>query len=428
MSDPAVAGPRPDATTPPVAAPWYKEITSKQWYALLAGQLGWALDAFDVMLYSFSLTTILKEWWHAPAAAGFMVTVTLFASSLGGILFGAIADKIGRKRALMATVLLFSICSGLSGLAQNLTQLAIARTLLGLGMGGEWASGALLVSETWPAQHRGKAVGIMQSGWAIGYILAAIAGATILPAFGWRAMFFIGILPALFTLWIRTKVDEPAVWLAAKQQHAAAQKSDFGFFQIFSRDLIRFTLLSTLTSAFVMFAYWGLFTWMPGFLALPVAKGGAGLGIAKAPIWIIPMMIGAFFGYVSFGFIADKFGRRPTFATYLLISAVLVWVFGNTRDATMLMVLGPFIGFFGSGYFSAFGAFISELFPTRARGSAVGFCYNTGRMLSAFAPTIIGALSTQYGLGGALTFLAIAFTGGALSIYLLPETKGKALT
>jgi MFS family permease len=176
-----------------------------------------------------------------------------------------------------------------------------------------------------------------------------------------------------------------------------------------------------------MFAYWGLFTWMPGFLAMPVEKGGAGLGIAKAPMWIIPMMIGAFFGYVSFGFIADKFGRRPTFAGYLLISAVLVWVFGNTRDATTLMVLGPFIGFFGSGYFSAFGAFISELFPTRARGAAVGFCYNSGRMLSALAPTVIGGLSVSYGLGGALTFLAIAFVGGALSIFLLPETKGRQL-
>lgn len=419
MSDVAVAG--------AVGVPWYREINSKQWYALFAGQMGWALDAFDVMLYSFCLTTIMKEWGNSPASAGFMVTVTLFASSLGGILFGALADKIGRKRSLMLTVLLFSICSGLSGLAQNLTQLAIARTVLGLGMGGEWASGALLVSETWPPQHRGKAVGIMQSGWAIGYILAALAAALVLPVLGWRAMFFLGILPALFTLWIRTKVDEPEIWVKASKENAAKQKSDFGFFQIFGPDLLRFTLLSTLTSAFVMFAYWGLFTWMPGFLAMPLEKGGAGLGIAKAPIWIIPMMVGAFFGYISFGFIADKLGRRPTFAAYLTISAVLVWVFGNTRDPTMLMVLGPFIGFFGSGYFSAFGAFISELFPTRARGSAVGFCYNTGRMLSALAPTVIGALSVKYGLGGALTFLAIAFVGGAASIYLLPETRGREL-
>jgi MFS family permease len=176
-----------------------------------------------------------------------------------------------------------------------------------------------------------------------------------------------------------------------------------------------------------MFAYWGLFTWMPGFLSQPLASGGAGLGILGA-LWIIPMMTGAFFGYISFGFIADRFGRRPTFAAYLLISAVLVWIFGTTRDAALLLWLGPFLGFFGSGYFSAFGAFISELFPTRARGSAVGFCYNAGRMLSAFAPTVVGALSVRYGLGGALAFLAIAFVAGAASIYLLPETRGRQLT
>jgi MFS family permease len=394
---------------------------------LLAGQLGWALDAFDVMLYSFCLTTIMDEWHLKPAEAGFMVTVTLFASSFGGILFGEVADRVGRKKALMATVLLFSICSGLSGLAQNLTQLAIARTLLGLGMGGEWASGALLVSETWPAQHRGKAIGFMQAGWAIGYIAAAIAGATILPRFGWRAMFFLGIAPALFTLWIRRRVDEPAIWLEAKRTGVTAQRMAGSFVRIFEKDLLRFTLLCTLTSAFVMFAYWGLFTWMPGFLAQPLEKGGAGLGIAKAPLWIIPMMIGAFVGYITFGFIADKIGRRPTFAAYLVISAILVWIFGNTRDATQLMVLGPLVGFFGSGYFSVFGAFIAELFPTRARGAGVGFCYNAGRMLSALAPTLIGSLSVKYGLGGALTFVAIAFLGGAVSIFLLPETRGREL-
>jgi MFS family permease len=415
------------ALAPSTISPWYREITAKQWYALFAGQLGWALDAFDVMLYSFCLTTIMDEWHLKPAAAGFMVTVTLFASSFGGILFGEVADRIGRKKALMATVLLFSICSGLSGLAQNLTQLAIARAVLGLGMGGEWASGALLVSETWPAQHRGKAIGFMQSGWAIGYIAAAIAGATILPRFGWRAMFFVGIAPALFTLWIRRRVDEPAIWLEARRKGVTARHAAGSFVRIFDKDLIRFTLLCTLTSAFVMFAYWGLFTWMPGFLAQPLEKGGAGLGIAKAPIWIIPMMIGALIGYISFGFIADRIGRRPTFAAYLVISAVLVWIFGNTRDATQLMVLGPLVGFFGSGYFSVFGAFIAELYPTRARGAGVGFCYNAGRMLSAFAPTLIGSLSVKYGLGGALSFVAIAFLGGAISIFFLPETRGREL-
>jgi len=247
--------------------PWYREITAKQWYALFAGQAGWALDAFDVLLYVFCLTTIMKEWHLAPAAAGFMVSVTLFASSFGGILFGAVADRIGRKKALMLTVLLFSVCSGLSGLAQNLAQLAVARTILGLGMGGEWAAGALLVSEAWPARHRGKAVGIMQGGWAIGYIVAAIAAAVVLPVFGWRVMFFLGILPALFILWVRSKVDESQIWLEDRQRRTSPGGGAGGFIQIFKRDLVRITASCTLISTFVMFAYWGLFTWLPGFLS-----------------------------------------------------------------------------------------------------------------------------------------------------------------
>jgi MFS family permease len=411
------------------AVPWWREVNRDQWYALLAGKLGWALDAFDVMLYVFCLKVIMEQWRLNPAVAGFMVSVTLFASSFGGILFGAVADRIGRKKALMATVLVFSICSGLSGLARNLVQLAIARTLLGLGMGGEWASGALLVSETWPAKHRGKAIGLMQGGWAIGYILAAVCAATILPRFGWRVMFFLGIVPALFALWVRSKVDEPEVWIRQKEKEKQTRdpKARTGFLQIFAPDLVRYTVLSTLISTFVMFAYWGLFTWLPSFLASPVAKGGAGLSLVKAPMMMIPMMVGAYFGYVSFGFVADRVGRRPAFAGYLLISAVLVYFYGNTRSVTALMVLGPLVGFFGSGYFSAFGAFVSELFPTRARGSAVGFTYNVGRMVSALAPTVIGFFALKFGVGGALTITAIAFVAGALSIFLLPETAGAEL-
>jgi MFS family permease len=419
----AMSNPIEQAVETNLPVPWWKTITKTQWYALFAAQAGWALDAFDVLLYVFALTTIMKEWNLTATEAGFLASVTLFASAFGGICFGVIADRIGRKNALMATVLIFSIMSGLSGLTQNLWQLALARTLLGLGMGGEWASGALLVSETWPPEHRGKAIGIMQGGWAIGYILAAIVAGTILPVFGWRVLFFIGIVPALFTVWVRTKVEEPEIWVKSHKE----EKQGFSFAQIFRADLIKYTLICTLISSFVMFAYWGLFTWLPGFLSSPADKGGAGLSIVKSSHWMIPTMVGAFFGYVTFGFIADKYGRRPTFAAYLLICAVLVYIYGNTRDATMLMILGPFVGFFGSGYFSAFGAFISELFPTRARGSGLGFTYNVGRMASALAPMSIGFAATKYGVGTALTITAAAFFIGALSIFLVPETRATEL-
>jgi len=415
LSSPAVISSRP----------WWREISQSQWYALAAGQIGYALDAFDVMLYAFAIPAIMKDWQLSPTTAGFMISVMLFASSAGGILFGAVADRLGRKRAMMLTVLLFSICSGLSGLAQNLTQLAIARALLGLGMGGEWTAGALLISETWPDRHRGKAIGIMQSGWAIGYIAAAVAAATILPWLGWRVMFFVGIAPALFTLWVRAKLDEPAIWIAQRGETQLGVVA--GFLQIFRRDLLRNTVLATMVSAFVMFAYWGLFSWLPGYLATPIDKGGVGLSVVKAPLWTIPMMIGAFFGYVTFGFVSDRLGRRPTFAIYLFVAAVLVFVFAQVRDPTTLLVLGPAVGFFGSGYFSAFGALISELFPTRARGAGVGFTYNTGRMASAMAPAVVGFVSVEYGFDVALILVAAAFGIAALGVFTLPETKGQRL-
>jgi len=402
-----------------VPLPWWKTISKTQWYALLAAMMGWALDAFDVLLYVFALTTIMKEWNLSATQAGFLASVTLFASAFGGIVFGVIADRIGRKNALMATVLIFSIMSGVSGLTQNIWQLALARTLLGLGMGGEWASGALLVSETWPPEHRGKAIGIMQGGWAIGYIFAAIVAGFILPWLGWRVLFFIGIIPALFTVWVRTKVEEPEIWVKSHEK----KKEPFSLTQIFRPDLLRYTICCTIIASFVMFGYWGLFTWLPGFLSSSADKGGAGLSIVKSSLWIIPTMVGAFFGYITFGFIADKFGRRPTFAAFLLICAVLVYIYGNTRDATLLMILGPFVGFFGSGYFSAFGAFISELYPTRARGAGLGFTYNVGRMASAAAPTTVGFAATKFGVGAALTITAVAFFIGAVSIFLVPETK-----
>ncbi len=399
--------------------------TPKQWSALFAGHAGWALTAFDVLLYVFALTTIMQEWGLSPTAAGFLASITLFSSAFGGIVFGVIADRIGRKKVLMLSVAILCVCSGFSGLAQNLTQLAIARTILGLGMGGQWTSGAVLVSETWPAQNRGKAIGIMQGGWAIGYLFAAVVAGLGLPVFGWRVLFSVGSLPVLLILWIQSHVDEPEIWMQSKKEAKTTQKISFS--QIFHADLIRYTLLASLVSTFIMFAYWGLLTWLPGFLSSPVEKGGAGLGIVRSAEWVVPMMISAFFGYASFGFFADKFGRRPTFAFYLVVSAVLVFIYGKTNDAMILIALGPLVGFFGSGYFSAFGAFLSELFPTRARGAGVGFCYNVGRMLSAFAPTIIGYCASRWGFGAALAVTSFAFIAGAISIYTLPETKGVEL-
>src|SRR5688572_14206667 len=200
---------------------FWKEASPEARKALVAASLGWMLDAFDVMLYALILTAVIQDLGLSRETGGLMASLTLGASAVGGLLFGVLADKLGRTRALNLSILLYSVFTFACGLAQDVWQFAIFRLLLGIGMGGEWASGATLVSETWPEKHRGKALGIMQSCWAIGYGLAAIVVAIVLPRYGWRAVFFVGIIPALFTLWIRRSVKEPEMWLRAKGAHGA---------------------------------------------------------------------------------------------------------------------------------------------------------------------------------------------------------------
>lgn len=405
---------------------WLKSIQPHQWKALIAAQLGWMLDAMDIMFYAFALTAIQKEFKLTSAEAGALASVTLIASAIGGIFFGTLADKIGRAKALVFSIISYSTFTALTSTAQSVTMLIVWRCLVGFGMGGEWSAGSVLVSETWPAEHRGKAIGIMQSGWAIGYILAAIISALILPAFGWRILFFIGILPAFFTLWIRRHVPEPEIWILNKEHQKIKIKTLLVF--IFQKQFLRKTLIASFLTTSVLFAYWGLFTWMPSFLSKPIEQGGAGLGIIKSSTWIVPMQIGAFFGYLSFGFFADRFGRRPVFLTFLVASALLVPLYGQlARHEILLLIIGPFIGFFGHGYFSVFGAMLAELFPTQIRGTAQGFTYNVGRAFSALAPFIIGALADSYGIGSAFALTAFFFLLGAVIIFFLPETKGRLL-
>lgn len=330
----------------------------------------------------------------------------------------------------MYSILLYSIFTALTATAGSIAELVLWRGLVGIGMGGEWSAGSVLVSETWPPEHRGKAIGIMQSGWAIGYILAALLAAAILPVFGWRVVFVLGILPALFIFWIRRHVPEPEIWLAGRDVPNKEDNSPLRrLWQLFRPPLAKKTFSAAVISTCVLFAYWGLFTWMPSFLARPLEQGGAGLGIVKSSTWIIPMQIGAFLGYLSFGFFADRFGRRPVFLSFLIAAAVLVPVYGQlARHDILLLLLGPLIGFFGHGYFSVFGVMLAELFPTHVRGTAQGLTYNVGRAFSALAPFTIGALADDYGIGSALALTSAFFLVGAGLMFLLPETRGTDLT
>ncbi|MEW6367629.1 MAG: MFS transporter [Acidobacteriota bacterium] len=380
----------------------------------------------DVMLYAFALTAIRREFSLDAAQAGALASATLVTSAFGGILFGILADRIGRAKALTYSILVYSIFTAMTATSGTVWQLVLWRALVGIGLGGEWAAGSVLVSETWPDEHRGKAIGIMQSGWAIGYILAAVLAAAIIPSHGWRGLFAVGVLPALLAVWIRRRVAEPEIWVRGRQGQRPGTLQAIR--EITAGDALHRTLTATLLTTSVLFAYWGLFSWMPAFLSSPVEEGGAGMGIVKSSAWIIPMQIGAFVGHVLFGFLADRFGRRPVFIAFLVVAAVLVPIYGGLRGhETGLLVLGPFLGFFGHGYFSVFGALLAELFPTRVRATAQGFAYNCGRAFSALAPYTVGAVADVHGIGSALALTSVFFLAGAGLMLLLPETRGTRL-
>lgn len=411
---------------------WWRTITPAQWRVLAAAKLGWMLDAMDFLLYVMVIGRLKEYFQFDDAMAGLLGTITLLVSATGGLFFGFIADRFGRARTLIVTILVFSLCSLGAATSQTLTQLVLWRALLGLGMGGEWASGAVLVSETWPAQHRTKAIGIMQSGWALGYILAAIVAAVVLDVLSlgpeaWRWLFAFGAVPALLTLWIRRRIPEPAIWVERRRD---ATPHSNPFLALFGPELRRRTLLATLIAGTVQFGYWGMFFWLPSFLAAPVEAGGAGMTILRSMSWIIPMQVGAYFGYFSFGFIAGRLGRRPTFALFLCVAALLVPVYGQlARSPAVLMLLGPLLGFAGHGFFSVFGSFLGELFPTAVRATGQGFAYNVGRGLGALAPFTIGVIATmpQFGIGGAIALTSAFFLAGALLMYALPDTSDRPL-
>lgn len=401
-------------------------FAEQRWLALWAAMLGYMLDALDVLLYVFAVQTLRDQFHWSASTAGLVSSATLITSAAGGIVAGIVADRIGRTRTLIYTILLYSIGSAGSATSVGLASLLAWRAVVGLGLGGAWSSGAVLVSESWPPQHRAKAIGLMQSGWAIGYMLAAATTALILPRYGWRVLFLVGILPAFLTIWIQRKVKEPEIWMNRTKLSPISA--------LFRAPLARRTFFATALATSVLFAYWGVATWLPGFLSAPKSQGGAGLNILRTSAWIFTMQFGAFLGYISFGWMADRFGRRPTFFGYVLAAAILTPIYGLTprwageNSETWLLALGPFIGFCGTGFFALFGAMLAELYPTSIRGTAQGFVYNVGRAISALAPFAVGAIADRQGIGAALALNSAFFLVGSVLIFTLPETRNTELT
>jgi MFS family permease len=408
----------------PARTPWYRGTTSDQRRTFIAAGLGWMLDSMDVMIYAVVLSYVMADLGMSKEVAGLLGSVGLLSSAVGGIAFGYLADRIGRVRALTLSILMYAGFTAACGFAQNVTQLAIFRVLVGLGMGGEWATGAALVAETWPARHRGKVLGLVQSFWAIGQALAAVIAGFVVPIWGWRAVFWIGFLPALFTFWIRRSVPEPAIW---RQSRANPQKSGVSYRSLFKGKLGRLTLALTLMQAGTMFAWWGFNTWIPAYLTLPVDQGGVGLTAGTMARFLVVMQVGMFLGYVSYGFISDRFGRKKTYVGYLITAACLLPLYGVIENTTLLLLIGPVIAFFATGYFSGMGPVTAEIYPTPIRASAQGFIYNVGRGGGAIAPLAVGTMATTSGFGLAFAITGIAFAFSAIMWIFIPETKGREL-
>ena len=407
----------------------FSEVTSGQKKTLVAAALGWMLDAFDVMLYSLVLARIMTDLHMTKGEAGALNTLTLVASGMGGLLFGFLADRIGRKRALALAILTYSVCSFASGLSTTVLMLATFRFILGLGMGGEWNTGATLVAETWPTHLRAKALAIVQSSWAIGFALAALVAWAVLLRFHWRTVFFVGVAPALVIFWIQSRVPESEMWREHRDAVAAAPTPpQAGFAEIFSPPYLKKTLALLLLNFFGMFAWWGLFTWVPSYFVLPAASGGLGFSEGtKTVLLVVLNLTGMLPGYASFGWVADWIGRKKAFIIYTLIGALLVPLYAAAHSFWTLLALGTPIAFFGTGFFSGSAITGSELFPTHVRARALGFTYNGARMLSSVAPFVIGYVAERRGLSGAFLLCAVSFFLATLAATQLPETKGQAL-
>lgn len=401
----------------------WRNTTSAQRQTLVAAALGWMLDAFDVMLYSIVLATLMREFQMTPATAGLLNTLTLVASAIGSLIFGLLADRAGRRRMLSLSILTYSIFTFACGFATTITMLAVFRFLLGLGMGGEWNSGATLVAETWPGAWRGRALGIVQSSWALGYAAAAVAANIILARANWRWVFFAGVLPALVVFWIQSGVPEPALW----KRHQEAEARAGQYRGLWRGAMPRLAALLAMNT-FGMFAWWGLFTWIPAYLVLPAARGGRNFNALDFTSFLVVLnLCGIFPGYLLFGVLADWLGRRRTLIGYLALAAISVPMFAAARRPAWILATACIAAFFGSGFFTGSGVIGSELFPTAIRATALGISYNAARGISSLAPFVIGSLGQKHGLPWSFSACGIAFACAAAAALWVPETRGREL-
>ena len=434
------------------AVPWYRALDRTQWKALVASNLGWTFDGFEVFALILTVGVALhqlldpSQYQFIPAYAGAIIAITVFGWGLGGLLGGVLADYLGRKRSMTLTILAYSLLTGLSAFAWDWVSFAVLRFLVGLAIGSEWATGASITAELWPAKARGKGGAFLQSGYPIGSILASgvwLAIGTSGPG-AWRYMYLIGVLPALVVFWIRRNIPESPRWEESNRRRRAAYQLRrqgaalegenaalvrFTLIDMFAEPAVRLRLVVTFVmSLSVTIGYWGVSTFVPAYVgsvaaaaALPAQRYAALVGLIQN--------LGALAGFASFGFLADAFGRKPTTMLYYLMCLVLtpvvyLWV----KDINLLLAAFALYGFFIQGCFSWTPIWLPELFPTRMRATAAGFIFNAPRLISAIAPLIAGTLIVSLGgYGKAATIIGMFYILGLLAVPFLPETRGQAL-
>ncbi|TQE17297.1 MFS transporter [Streptomyces ipomoeae] len=391
---------------------------------------GYALDSYDYFTLPLSMVALAAYFGLDNGQTGLFTTVTLVVSAIGGAAAGVLADRIGRVKALMITVATYAVFTVACGFAPNYETLLVFRALQGLGFGGEWAVGAILVAEYASAKHRGRTLGAIQSSWAVGWALAAIVYTVVFSLvdddLAWRIMFWTGALPALLVVWVRRSVKDAPEAAAAREK--SAEKGSFAV--IFrpgtaaAPGLLRTTLFAVLLSTGVQGGYYTLATWVPTYL-----KTERGLSVVNTGGYLTFLISGAFIGYLTGGYLTDRLGRRRNIWLFAVLSAVCILAYANIPSGAnaLLLVLGFPLGFCMSAIFSGFGSFLSELYPSAVRGTGQGFTYNTGRAVGAVFPTTVGFLADSWGVGGALVFGAIGYGLAALALLGLPETRGKEL-
>jgi MFS family permease len=403
------------------AVPWYRELTSEDRRTLVASALGYTLDAMDFLLLAVVISVIIPYFHVSFAVAGLLSSASLIASAAGGYLFGVLTDYFGRARVMMITVLVYSVASLGAATSQTWVQLLFWRVLLGLGMGGEWASGMALLIEKWGPGNRGKASGLIQASWPVGYFLAVVASLLVVPRFGWRGLFVVGVLPALLIFWMRRNVPEPERWRRVRASERISPA------ELFSGPMLGRTVLLACLTVAGLWGYEAYSIWAPTFLQGRAAAGGAGLAFPQALHYLFLFNGIGIVMYAAFGFLADRYGRRGPSVAFALLSAVFGAVFAYSGTDRSLLVLGVAgVGAF-TAFFSVYGAWIGELFPTRVRGWALGFLFNTGRVVGGFAPILIGKLAPSMGLGHAMAVGIPGLVLFALVALALPETRGVEL-